>query len=176
MRSENLARAQSSGKIRIEDVGPFFLFHGERRPALNFPGTIDKDVDFAKAPERSGKQLFERRTITDIRANAQSLASTPFDLGCGFVNLFPAARRSDNIGSSVGEAEAQRASYARSSSDYYRGLAFEAEDIFRHRSLQFTAISPQSQSWIRNKKNIFSVDAVIPVLKLLWIVTIKHSF
>jgi hypothetical protein len=49
--AEDLASAQCSGEVRVQDVRPLLFRHGERRHALNFPGTVDKDVDFAETVE-----------------------------------------------------------------------------------------------------------------------------
>ncbi len=60
------------------------------------------------------------------------MAPTPFDLGRCFVDLFLAARGGDDIGSSIGEAEAQDSPNPRRASDYNCGLVFEVKDDRGH--------------------------------------------
>jgi hypothetical protein len=60
------------------------------------------------------------------------LASTPFDLGRGFVDVFLVARGGDDISSSICEAEAQSTPDSGGPSDHNGVLAFEAENMGRH--------------------------------------------
>ena len=48
MAAKDLASAQCPGKIRVQDVRPFLFQNGECGRALNFSGTVDKNVNLAK--------------------------------------------------------------------------------------------------------------------------------
>ena len=48
MAAKHLASARCPGKIRVQDVRPFLFQNGECGRALNFSGTVDKNVNLAK--------------------------------------------------------------------------------------------------------------------------------
>jgi len=80
--------------------------------------------------------LFERFAIAYIRTNPQSLASAPLNLGRRFIDRLLMARRSDDVRSSIGEAQTQRAPDSGRPPNHRRSLAFQAEDSIRHDSAQ----------------------------------------
>jgi hypothetical protein len=46
---ENLACAQGSHEVRVDDIGPFLFRNGQGGHPLNFSSAVNKDVDVAEA-------------------------------------------------------------------------------------------------------------------------------
>ena len=127
MRPEDLAGAQGSGEVGVDDAGPLLFREVECGLALDDAGAVDQDVDFAEAVKRGGEELIERGAVADVRCDAECLAAEGFDCGGGFIYLLLAACGGDDIGAGFREADAQGAADARGATGDDCNFSFKTE-------------------------------------------------
>src|SRR5271165_2268877 len=130
--AEDLAGAQGSGEIGIEDAQPFVFGEGERGRALDLSGTVDQDVGLAKVSEGLVEEILERGAVGDIGGNAESATAFCFDFDCGAFYLLGAAGGGYDVGSGFGEPERDGATDAGCASDHDGNFAFKIQGRLAH--------------------------------------------
>src|SRR5581483_1905447 len=130
--SENLARAQCAGEVRIHQAVPIGFEKVQRGGAQVESGGIYQDIDSSKFRERGSEQVFERFAIGNIAGNAKGPASPFFDFTGDDFNLVHAAPGWNNVGACFGEAARQCLADSRGSTNDDGYLIVQLQPAISH--------------------------------------------
>src|SRR6185295_7735828 len=92
-----------SGQVCIDNVVPVVLGKVDRGRALRATSGVDEDVDLAESAERLRQHTLQRRSIGNVGRDTKCAPPKRFDLSCGRLDLFRAARSRHHIGACLGK-------------------------------------------------------------------------
>src|SRR4051812_11237708 len=99
MATENLARPQSSGQIRLDNRIPVFFLKIQRRRAFGAPGGIDQNVYLAESIDAFVQDFLHRFPVGHVRSNTQSFSPALFDFRRRGFDLLEPSRSGYDISS-----------------------------------------------------------------------------
>src|ERR1700687_2847165 len=142
--AEDLAGAQSSGEVGLEDFVPLLVRHVEGRPALDATGAVDEDVHLAERGDDLSERDLQGRPVSDVATDAQRSLTQGLDLGgCG-LDLVDASGSRDTARAALGNSTGERKADPRGSTHHHRHSAGEAQAGKAHCGLACPCVSMRS--------------------------------
>src|SRR6266851_373869 len=133
--AEDLAGAQGSGEVGLDDFVPLLVRHVEGRPALDATGAVDQDVYLAERGDDLSERDLQGRPVGDVATDAQRSLAQGLDLGRRGLDLVDAAGSWNDVGAGLGKSTGERQADPRGSTHHHRHSAGEAQAGKAHRGL-----------------------------------------
>jgi hypothetical protein len=115
--AEDLARSQSAGQVRPENLIPILFRKVESRRPFRSASRVDKNVNLAKRLNALVEEMLQRLSVGYIRGNLKRFSAALFNLCRRRPDLVDTSRSWNHVSSSFGQPLGDRPTDAGCSAD-----------------------------------------------------------